>query len=46
MFDRSSGLRIAAARHGPVGARRYEYEPTCLLRGLRELHLEVAPPGC
>ncbi len=46
MFDRSSGLRIAAARHGPEGARRYEYEPTYLLRGLRELHLEVTPPGC
>ena len=28
-----------------AGARRYEYLPTYILRGLQQLHLEFAPPG-
>ena len=29
--------------HGPPEARRYQYVPTYILRGLRSLHLEFAP---
>ena len=29
--------------HGPAGARRSEYVPTYLLRGLQRLHLEFEP---
>jgi cytochrome P450 len=38
-------IRISEAHHGPRGARRYEYDPTYMLRGLRELHLEFTPAG-
>ena len=41
LFDRTSDIRIAEAVHGPPGARRYEYEPTYILRGVRSLHLDV-----
>jgi cytochrome P450 len=40
LFDRTSDIRIDEEKHGRAGARRFEYEPTFLLRGLRELHLE------
>jgi cytochrome P450 len=40
MFDRTKDIRISDQHHGPAGGRRYEYEPTYLLRGLRALHLE------
>ena len=43
LFDRTSDIRIDESKHGPAGARRYDYEPTFLLRGLRELHLELTP---
>ena len=38
----TSDIRIPEAAHGPADARRYEYDPTYMLRGLRELHLEFA----
>jgi hypothetical protein len=31
--------------HGPAEQRRYEYEPTYLLRGMKELHVEFTPGG-
>jgi cytochrome P450 len=40
---RADDIRISEAHHGPVGARRYSYVPTYILRGLRELHLEFTP---
>lgn len=40
LLDRMSDIRIDAAKHGAVGARNYFYEPTFLLRGLTELHIE------
>jgi cytochrome P450 len=40
LFDRTTEIRIDEKKHGPAGGRRFEYEPTFLLRGLRELHLE------
>ncbi len=39
-LDRTSGIRIADAHHGPPGSRHYEYVPTYILRGLTRLHLE------
>ena len=29
--------------HGPADARRYDYAPTYILRGLKHLHLEFTP---
>ncbi len=43
ILDRMDDIRIDATQHGPAGARRYSYEPTYILRGLRELYLEFTP---
>ncbi len=43
MLDRMSDIQINAAKHGPVDHRSYHYEPTFLLRGLTELHIEFTP---
>ena len=40
LFDRMSEIRVAEAAHGPVGARRHEYLPTYMIRGLRQFNLE------
>jgi cytochrome P450 len=45
MLERTSDIRISEAAHGPARARRYEYVPTYILRGLRRLHLELTPAG-
>ena len=42
-LDRTSSISISEEHHGPAGARRYEYLPTFILRGLRQLHLELEP---
>jgi cytochrome P450 len=39
-LDRTAYIRISEAEHGPPNTRRYEYEPTYLLRGLAALHIE------
>ncbi|MGO9872814.1 MAG: cytochrome P450 [Acidimicrobiia bacterium] len=43
LLDRMSDITIAAGEHGPVGARRYAYSPTYMLRGLESLHLDFTP---
>jgi cytochrome P450 len=43
IFDHTEDFRICEAKHGPAGKRRYSYEPTYLLRGMRELHLDILP---
>ena len=40
LLDRMTDIQIDETVHGPTGARRYAYEPTFLLRGLTELHIE------
>jgi cytochrome P450 len=40
ILDRMAGITISATEHGPPGARRYQYAPTYILRGLTQLHLE------
>lgn len=42
-LERTAGIRVSEAHHGPPAERRYEYDPTYMLRGLRELHLEFTP---
>ena len=37
LLDRTTDIRISEAAHGPAGARRYEYVPTYILRGLRQV---------
>jgi cytochrome P450 len=42
LLARTGDIRIDEDVHGPAGARRYEYEPTYILRGVRALHVEVS----
>ncbi|WP_040830218.1 cytochrome P450 [Nocardia jiangxiensis] len=39
LLDRIGDLAIDDSVHGPSGQRNYQYEPTFLLRGLRDLHI-------
>jgi cytochrome P450 len=43
ILQRTRNIRLAEEHHGPVGARRFSYEPTWILRGLTKLHLEFDP---
>jgi cytochrome P450 len=43
LLVRVSDIRISEREHGPAGARRYQYAPIFLLRGLEALHLEFTP---
>jgi cytochrome P450 len=40
LLDRMDDIRISEQEHGPAGARRYDYVPTYILRGVSRLHLE------
>jgi cytochrome P450 len=40
VLDRMADIRVDEAHHGPPDARRWEYLPTWLFRGLCELHLD------
>jgi cytochrome P450 len=42
LLDRLADIRISDKAHGPAGARRYEYPPMYLIRGLQRLHLEFS----
>jgi cytochrome P450 len=39
-LKKTKHIRISEEHHGPPHARRYAYEPTYLLHGLQELHIE------
>jgi cytochrome P450 len=43
ILDRTRDVRISEEAHGPADDRRYSYEPTYVLRGVRELHIEFTP---
>jgi cytochrome P450 len=43
VLDRMADITISEAHHGPVGQRHFEFEPTFILRGLRELHVTFTP---
>jgi cytochrome P450 len=45
VLDRMGDITISEAHHGPADARRYEYSPTYLFRGLQNLHIEFTPQG-
>ncbi len=40
ILDRTRNIRLSEEHHGPPGARRFQYEPTWILRGLTSLHIE------
>jgi cytochrome P450 len=41
LLDRTHDIRISESHHGPAGARRFDYVPTYILRGLKRLYLEL-----
>jgi len=43
ILDRMHDIRLSEEHHGPPGARRFSYEPTWVLRGLHDLHIEFTP---
>ncbi len=43
VLDRMADIRVSETHHGPADARRWDYLPTWLFRGLTELHLEFRP---
>lgn len=43
LLTRLGNIRLSEAEHGPEGARRFDYEPTYILRALKALHLEFDP---
>ena len=43
ILDRMRDIRLSEEHHGPADDRRFEYEPTWVLRGLTELHVEFTP---
>jgi len=45
LLDRLGDINVDEEKHGPRDARRYEYEPTFILRGLKELHITFTPLG-
>ncbi|MGO9929979.1 MAG: cytochrome P450 [Mycobacterium sp.] len=45
ILDRMADIKINEVKHGPANDRQYTYEPTYILRGLRELHLTFTPNG-
>lgn len=45
LLARLDDIRISESHHGPEGDRRFECEPTYILRGLKELHLDFELTG-
>ena len=45
LLSRMGDIRISEEKHGPPGARRFDLEPTFILRGYQALHLEFTPTG-
>lgn len=43
MFDMTSDIRISEEKHGKPGARKFEFEPSFIIRGLNNLYIEVDP---
>ncbi|HEY1827240.1 MAG TPA: cytochrome P450 [Acidimicrobiales bacterium] len=43
ILERMRNIRLAEEHHGPPGAHRFSYEPTWVLRGLHNLHIEFDP---
>jgi cytochrome P450 len=42
-LTRTAALTISEEHHGPGGNRTYRHDPTYIIRGLSDLHLEFAP---
>ena len=43
LLGRLGDIHISEEKHGPPNGRRFSHEPTYIMRGLQELHLEFKP---
>lgn len=43
ILSRMADIKISEAHHGPTEARRYSYDPSFMMRGLLDLHIEFTP---
>jgi cytochrome P450 len=43
LFDQTSNISLSEVHHGPRGNRSLGYEPSFIIRGLKELHVDLAP---
>ena len=43
LLARMGDIRVSDEHHGPPGSRNFSHEPTYILRGLEQLHLEFTP---
>jgi cytochrome P450 len=43
ILNRMHDIRLSEEHHGPPGNRHFAYEPTWVLRGLSNLHIEYTP---
>jgi cytochrome P450 len=43
LLEHTSEIRLSVEHHGEPGNRRLAYEPSFIIRGLEQLHLELAP---
>jgi cytochrome P450 len=41
LLEHTSEIRLSEAHHGPKGARRIDFEPSYIIRGLAKLHVEL-----
>jgi cytochrome P450 len=42
-FEHTADLKISEKEHGPAGDRRFDYEPSYIVRGLTKLYVELTP---
>lgn len=45
ILDRMNDITVSETHHGPADDRHYTYEPTFIMRGLSELHIDFTPVG-
>ena len=43
LLEHTADIDMDAGKHGPRGARTLHFEPSFIIRGLNELHLELTP---
>jgi cytochrome P450 len=43
LLEHSSAIALSEAHHGQAGNRKVDYEPSFIIRGLAELHVEFTP---
>lgn len=42
-FEHTAGMTISQTEHGPATERRFDYEPSYIVRGLTKLHVQLTP---